>query len=83
MKDIITIRGERQLWLDFIHRARRDKKRVWDILGLYLRKYTSSDQNTRVLLVLFPRDLVDQLLAKDDPDGFVKEAIRLQLSKDA
>ncbi len=80
MKHVITLRGERDLWLDFLHKARKDKKKVWDILTPYLRKYVSSDQNTRVLLVLFPRDLVEQLLGKDDPDGFVEEAIRKNLS---
>jgi len=79
MKYVITLRGERDLWVDFIYKVRKDKKRVWDILSPYLRKYISSDQNTRVLLILFPKDLVDQLLAKDDPDGFVKEAIEDKL----
>ena len=79
MKHVITLRGERDLWLDFVHKAKKDKRKVWDILSPYLRKYVSSDQNTRVLLILFPRDLVDQLLAKTDPDGFVEEAIRRQL----
>jgi hypothetical protein len=82
MKYVITLRGERDLWLDFVHKVRKDKKKVWDILNPYLRKYISSGQNTRVLLILFPKDLVDQLLAKDDPDGFVEEAIRHQLLKD-
>ena len=82
MKYVITLRGERDLWVDFIHKAKKDNKRVWDILSPYLRKYISADQNTRVLLILFPRELVDQLLAKGDPDGFVEEAIRHQLSED-
>jgi len=80
MKHVITLRGERDLWLDFVYKSRRDKKKVWDVLGPYLRKYISSDQNTRVLLVLFPKDLVEQLLAKDNPDEFVEEAIRKQLA---
>jgi len=41
MKDVITIRGERDLWLDFVHKVRKEKKKVWDILNPYLRKYTS------------------------------------------
>jgi hypothetical protein len=82
MKYVITLRGERDLWLDFVHKARKDKKKVWDILSPYLRKYISSDQNTRVLLILFPKDLVGQLLAKDDPDGFVEGAIRKRLGSD-
>jgi hypothetical protein len=82
MKDIITLRGERELWLDFIHKAKKEKKKVWDVLNPYLRKYISSDQETRILLILFPKDLVDQLLRKDDPDGFIEETIRKQLARD-
>jgi len=80
MKYVITLRGDRDLWLDFIHKVKREKKKGWDILNPYLRKYISSDQNTRVLLILFPKDLVEQLLTKDDPDGFVEKAIRKQLA---
>ena len=82
MKDIITLRGDRELWLDFIHKAKKEKKKAWEVLSPFLRKYHSADEETRVLLILFPKDLVDQLLAKDDPDGFIEEAIRYQLSKD-
>jgi hypothetical protein len=82
MKDIITIRGERELWLDFMHKAKKEKKKAWDVLNPFLKKYLSSDQETRVLLILFPKDLVEQLLTKDDPDGFIEEAIRHHLSED-
>jgi hypothetical protein len=82
MKDVITIRGERDLWIDFVHKAKKDKKKVWDILSPYLRKYISSDQDTRVLLILFPRVRVDQLLAKTDPRRFVEEAIRSHLDRE-
>ena len=82
MKDTITIRGERDLWLDFVHKAKKEKKKAWEVLNPYLRKYISSDQDTRVLLILFPKDLVEQLLTKDDPDGFIEEAIRKQLGLD-
>ena len=79
MKDIITIRGERELWLDFIHKAKKEKKKAWEILSPFLKKYVSADQETRVLLILFPKDLVDQLLSTDDPDGFIEEAVRKHL----
>jgi hypothetical protein len=82
MKDIITLRGERELWLDFIHKVKKEKKKAWDVLNPFLKKHLSSDQGTRMLLILFPKDLVDQLLAKDDPDGFIEEAIRHHLSED-
>jgi len=82
MKDVITIRGERDLWLDFIHKAKKEKKKVWDVLGPFLKKYILSDEETRVLLILFPKDLVEQLLRKDDPDGFMQEAVRKHLAKE-
>ena len=79
MKDIITIRGERELWIDFIHKAKKEKKKAWEVLNPYLRKYISSDQDARVLLILLPNKLVEQLLAKEDPDEFIEEAIKKQL----
>lgn len=79
MKDIITIRGERDLWLDFIHKAKKDKKKAWDVLSPFLRKYVSADEGNRVLLILFPKDLVEQLLKKEDPDRFIQETIKEHL----
>ena len=79
MKDVITLRGERTLWLDFTHKAKKEKKKAWDVLSPFLKKYLSSDHETRILLILFPKDLVDQILTKDDPDGFIEEAIRKRL----
>ena len=82
MKDIITIRGERELWLDFIHKVKKEKKKAWDILSPFLKKYVSADEETRVLLILFPKEMVEQLLTKEDPDGFIEEAIRKQLGRE-
>jgi hypothetical protein len=44
MNDIITIRGERELWLDFTHKVKKDKKKVWPVLRPFVRKYVSSDR---------------------------------------
>ena len=82
MKDIITIRGERELWLDFIHKAKKEKKKAWDVLNPFLKKYVSADEETRLLLILFPKDLVDELLAKDNPDRFIGQAIKTHLGRD-
>ena len=79
MKDIITLRGDRELWLSFIYRAKKERKKVWEVLSPFLKKYTLSDEENRVLLILFPRNLVDKLLNKDDPDNFIEEAIRKHL----
>jgi len=82
MKDVITIRGERELWLDFIHKTKKEKKKAWDVLSPFLKKYISADEETRILLILFRKDLVEQLLTKDDPDAFIEEAIKKHLGRD-
>ena len=79
MNDIITIRGERELWLDFTHKVKKDKKKVWPVLRPFVRKYVSSDNEQRVLLMLLPKELVEELLEKEDPDEFIQQAIRIQL----
>ncbi len=68
------------MWLDFIHKTKKEKKRIWDVLSPYLKKYISADEETRVLLILFPKDLVEQIISKDDPDGFIEEAITKHLA---
>ena len=81
MNGIITIRGERELWIDFTHKVKKDKKQVWQVLSPFLKKYILSDEETRVLLLLFPKNLIDELLEKKDPDSFIEQAIRTQLKK--
>ena len=76
MNDIITIRGERELWLDFTHKVKKDKKKVWPVLRPFLGKYVSSDRQQRVLLMLLPKELVEELLEKEDPGEFIQQAIR-------
>ena len=77
----ITISGERELWLDFINKVKKDKKKVWGVLSPFLRKYISSDRENQVLLILFPKELVEELLEKESPDEFIQQAIRKQLEK--
>ena len=79
MNDIITIRGERELWLDFTHKVKKDKKKVWPVLRPFVRKYVSSDRQQRVLLMLLPKEIVEELLEKEDPDEFIQQVIRIQL----
>jgi len=80
MNDIITIRGERELWLDFTHKGKKDKKKVWPVLRPFVRKYVSSDEKHRVLLMILPKELTEELLDKEDPDAFIQQAIRKQLT---
>jgi hypothetical protein len=80
MKDTISIRGERELWLEFIHKSKKEKKKVWEILVPFLKKYIDVDEETRVLLLLFPIDLADELVKKEDPDDLIEEAVRKYLA---
>ena len=39
MKDVMTFRGERDLWVDFVNKIRKEKKNVWDVLKPFIKKY--------------------------------------------
>ena len=43
MEDIISIRGDRDLWLDFTHKIKKQKKKgretVWKVLNLFIKDY--------------------------------------------
>jgi len=80
MKYTISLRGERDLWIEFIHKVKKDRKKAWDFLSPYLKKYIGADEETRVLLLHFPRELANELLKKEDPDSFIEEAIRKHLA---
>ena len=80
MKYVITVRGERELWLEFVHKAKKEKKKVWDVLSPYLKKYIASDGESRVLLLLFPRNLLDELVEKEKPEEFIEEAVQKYLA---
>ena len=80
MKDTISIRGERELWLEFIHKAKKEKKKVWDVLSPYLKKYIASDERSRVLLLLFPGNLVDELVEEENPEDLIEDAVRKYLA---
>ena len=81
MKDSISLRGERDLWLEFVHKTKREKKKVWEVLTPFLNKYVDADEETRVLLLLFPRELADELMKKEDPDELIEEAVRKYLDR--
>jgi hypothetical protein len=76
MKYVITLRGERELWLEFVHKAKKEKKKIWEVLSPFLKKYLQAEEGNRVLLLSFPISLVDQLLEEEDPEGLIEKAIR-------
>ena len=79
MKDTLSIRGDRELWIEFIHKTKKERKKVWEVLVPFLNKYLDADGETRVLLLLFPRELAEGLLKKENPDEFIEEAVRKYL----
>jgi hypothetical protein len=82
MKDIITIRGDRELWLDFVCKVKKRKKKTWDVLSPLLKKFCLTDEKNRVLLIVFPKELIDQIKKQEDPDRFVEDAIRIHLERE-
>jgi hypothetical protein len=39
MKQVIPVRGEREVWIDFVATVKKQKKQVWDVLGPMLKDY--------------------------------------------
>ena len=39
MKDIITFRGDRELWIDFVAELKKRRKKVWQVLEEFIRSY--------------------------------------------
>jgi hypothetical protein len=70
------ILGNFSALVEFTYKVRKERRRTWDVLRTFLRKYCRVNEDTRVLLLLLPRSLVDKLLSQEFPDRFVEEAIR-------
>lgn len=43
MKDIITLRGNRDLWIDFVAKIKKNRKNIWEILEKFIREYLKSN----------------------------------------
>ena len=39
MKNIITFRGDRELWIDFVAKVKKNKKQVWQVLKQFIISY--------------------------------------------
>ena len=39
MKDVITLKGDRNLWIDFVTGVKKDKKQVWEVLEKFIKDY--------------------------------------------
>lgn len=38
-KDIITLRGDRNVWIDFVAQVKKQKKGVWEVLEPFIKKF--------------------------------------------
>ena len=39
MRDTITIKGERNLWIDFVSKIKKERKEVWQVLEPFIKDY--------------------------------------------
>ena len=39
MKDTITLKGDRNLWIDFVAKIKKEKKEVWQVLEKLIKEY--------------------------------------------
>ena len=39
MKDTITLKGNRNLWIDFIAKIKKERKEVWEVLEPFIKDY--------------------------------------------
>lgn len=39
MKDSISFKGERDLWIDFIAKIKKERKEVWQVLEPFIKNY--------------------------------------------
>lgn len=38
-KEIITLRGNRDIWIDFVAKVKKNRKQVWEVLEEFIRTY--------------------------------------------
>lgn len=38
-KEVISFRGNRDVWIDFTYKLRKDRKEVWDVLEKFIQNY--------------------------------------------
>ena len=41
-KDVITFRGNRNEWIDFVAKVKKERKEVWGVLSQLIRQYLRS-----------------------------------------
>lgn len=43
--ELISMRGNRDLWLDFTHKIRKKKLKVWDVLQPMIKEYLKEEES--------------------------------------
>lgn len=38
-KTVLTFRGERNLWIDFVAKVKKERKSVWEVLEKFIKDY--------------------------------------------
>jgi len=41
--DSITLKGERNVWIDFTSKVKKNKKQVWDVLKPFIKEYIKNE----------------------------------------
>ena len=41
--ELISLRGDRDLWLDFTHKIRKKKLKIWDVLQPMIKDYMKKE----------------------------------------
>lgn len=39
VRDIITLKGNRNLWIDFVAKIKKERKEVWQVLEVLIKEY--------------------------------------------
>ena len=47
MNDSISIKGDRELWIDFVSKVKKDHKEVWEVLSKYIKDYLKRWMNIK------------------------------------
>lgn len=39
MKDVMTFKGDRDRWIDFVTKVKKERKTVWEVLSGFIESY--------------------------------------------
>jgi hypothetical protein len=44
---LISLRGDRDIWLDFTHKVRKNRKQIWEVLEPMLKEYIRKNDDQK------------------------------------